>query len=100
MRNSLILLIFLGFLGCARFQQAAAPAVPSPTNASAQAQVTDATTANATPANATPANVAPASVECSDGTAAPSLAACLNNMARARLPSSQQVESNPAGAAR
>jgi hypothetical protein len=95
MRNSLILLIFLGFLGCARFQQAAAPAVPSPTNASAQAQVTDATTANATPAN-----VAPASVECSDGTAAPSLAACLNNMARARLPSSQQVESNPAGAAR
>jgi hypothetical protein len=95
MRNSLILLIFLGFLGCARFQQAAAPAVPSPTNASAQAQVTD-----ATPANATTANVAPASVECSDGTAAPSLAACLNNMARARLPSSQQVESNPAGAAR
>jgi hypothetical protein len=95
MRNSLILLIFLGFLGCARFQQAAAPAVPSPTNASAQAQVTDATTTNATPAN-----VAPANVECSDGTTAPSLAGCLNNMARARLPSSQQVESNPAGAAR
>jgi hypothetical protein len=89
MRNSLILLIFLGFLGCARFQQAAAPAVPSPTNASAQAQVTDATTTNATPAN----------VECSDGTTAPSLAGCLNNMARARLPSSQQVESNPAGTA-
>lgn len=95
MRNSLILLIFLGFLGCTRFQQAAAPAVPSPTNALAQAQVTD-----ATPANVAPANVAPASVECSDGTAAPSLAACLNNMARARLPSSQQVDSNPAGAAR
>jgi hypothetical protein len=95
MRNSLILLIFLGFLGCARIQQTAAPAVPSPTNASAQAQVTD-----ATPANATPANVAPANVECSDGTTAPSLAGCLNNMARARLPSSQQVESNPAGAAR
>jgi hypothetical protein len=94
MRNSLILLIFLGFLGCARFQQAAAPAVPSPTNASAQAQVTDATTTNATPAN-----VAPANVECSDGTTAPSLAGCLNNMARARLPSSQQVESNPAGTA-
>jgi hypothetical protein len=90
MRNSLILLIFLGFLGCTRFQQAAAPAVPSPTNASAQAQVTD----------ATPASVAPANVECSDGTTAPSLAACLNNMARARLPSSQQVESNPTGAAR
>jgi hypothetical protein len=87
MRNSLILLIFLGFLGCARFPQAAAPAVPSPSNAnaSAQAQVTDAT---------------PANVECSDGTSAPSLAACLNNMARARLPASQQVDSNPAGAAR
>jgi hypothetical protein len=95
MRNSLILLIFLGFLGCARIQQAAAPAVPSPTNASAQTQVTD-----ATPANATPASVAPANVECSDGTTAPSLSGCLNNMARARLPSSQQVESNPAGAAR
>jgi hypothetical protein len=97
MRNSLILLIFLGFLGCARFPQAAAPAVPSPSNAnaSAQAQVTDATTANATPAN-----VAPANVECSDGTTAPSLAACLNNMARARLPASQQVENNPTGAAR
>jgi hypothetical protein len=92
MRNSLILLIFLGFLGCARFPQAAAPAVPSPSNAnaSAQAQVTD----------ATPANVSPANVECSDGTSAPSLAACLNNMARARLPASQQADSNPAGAAR
>jgi hypothetical protein len=33
--------------------------------------------------------------ECSDGTKAPSLAACLDNMARARLPPSQQAEKTP-----
>ena len=79
MRHSLILLIFLGSLGCARFQQAAAPVSP-PSTASAQAQVTDATLAN---------------FECSDGTIASSLGACLANMAHARLPPSQQVDRNP-----
>ena len=80
MRNSLVLLIFLGSLGCARFQQAAAPPPqatapsPQPAAAAAQVRVPEAT---------------PASFECSDGTVAPSLAACIANMARARLPPSQ-----------
>ena len=76
MRNSPVLLIFLGLLGCARLQQAVARVSPHST----EPQVADA---------------APASFECSDGTIAPSLAACLKNMARARLPRSQQVENNP-----
>jgi hypothetical protein len=73
MRNSLVLLVFLELLGCARFQQAASPAPPP----------------SATPAPKQAAEVAPVNVECSDGTAAPSLDACLTNMARARLPPSQ-----------
>ena len=76
MRNSPVLLIFLGVLGCARLQQAAAPVSPHST----EPQVAEA---------------APASFECSDGTIAPSLNGCLTNMAHARLSPSQQVESNP-----
>jgi hypothetical protein len=73
MRNSLVLLVFLGLLGCARLPQTAAPA-PQPSSTPAPRQAADA---------------APAGVECSDGTVAPSLDACLVNMARARLPPSQ-----------
>ena len=73
MRNSLVLLAFLGFLGCARLPQTAAPA-PQP---------------SATPAPKQAADAAPVNVECSDGTLAPSLDACLTSMARARLPPSQ-----------
>ena len=73
MRNSLVLLIFLASLSCARLQQTAAPA-PQPAAAAAPKQAADAAQVN---------------VECSDGTTAPSLNACLNNMARARLPPSQ-----------
>jgi hypothetical protein len=73
MRNSLVLLVFLGLLGCARFQQTTSPA-PQP---------------SATPAPQQAAETAPVNVECSDGTVAPSLDACLTNMARARLPPSQ-----------
>jgi hypothetical protein len=67
MRNNPVLLIFLGVLGCARLQQAAAPVSPHST----EPQVAEA------------------------GTIAPSLSGCLTNMAHARLPPSQQVESNP-----
>jgi hypothetical protein len=73
MRNSLVLLVFLGLLGCAHLPQTAAPA-PQPSAAPAPKQAAEA---------------APVNVECSDGTAAPSLDACLVNMARARLPPSQ-----------
>ena len=76
MRNSPVLLIFLGVLGCARLPEAVAPVSPHST----EPQVAEA---------------APASFECSDGTIAPSLNGCLANMAHARLPPSQQVESNP-----
>jgi hypothetical protein len=79
MRNSLVLLIFLSSLSCARLQQTAAPA-PQPAAAAAPTQAADAT---------------PVTFECSDGTKAPSLAACLDNMARARLPPSQQIENTP-----
>jgi hypothetical protein len=83
MRNSLFLVILLGFLGCARFQQAAAP-VPASPPAPAQAQVTD-----------TASTSVSANFECSDGTVAASLAACQANMAQARLPPSQPADSNP-----
>jgi hypothetical protein len=86
MRNSLILLFFLGFMGCARFQQAAAP-VPASSPAPTQTQVTDTAPVSASPS---------ANFECSDGTVASSLAACQANMAQARLPPSQPGDSNPA----
>jgi hypothetical protein len=84
MRNSLFLLIFLGFMGCARFQQATAP-VPASSPAPPQTQVTDTASASAS-----------ANFECSDGTVAASLAACQANMARAPLPPSQPGDSNAA----
>jgi hypothetical protein len=40
----------------------------------------------------------PAGFECSDGTVAASLAACLANMAQARLPPPPQIEGKPIGA--
>jgi hypothetical protein len=79
MRNSLVLLAFLGSVSCAGRQQAAAPAPPPP----------------ATPTPAQVSDTTPAKVECSDGTTAVSLEACLINMARARLPPSQQADGNP-----
>jgi hypothetical protein len=85
MRNGLFLLITLGFLGCARFQQAAAP-VPASTPAPAQTQVTDTGSTSVS---------ASANFECSDGTVAASLAACQANMAQARLPPSQPADGNP-----
>ncbi len=83
MRNSLVLLVFLSSLSCARLPQTAAP-TPQPTAAAAPKQAADAT---------------PVNVECSDGTVAPSLDACLTNMARARLPPSSQVDNSPANPA-
>jgi hypothetical protein len=79
MRNSLVLLAFLGSVSCASLQQGAAPAPPPP----------------ATPAPAEVSEATPAKVECSDGTTAVSLEACLINMARARLPPSQQADGTP-----
>ena len=60
MRNSPVLLVFLGVLGCARLPEAVAPVSPHST----EPQVAEA---------------APASFECSDGTIAPSLNGCLTN---------------------
>src|ERR1700722_2394781 len=80
MRNGLLLSMFLCFLGCARFQDVAAPR-PQPGAALQPAPEA--------------MGALPASFECSDGTIASSLETCQANMAQARLPPSQQIESAP-----
>jgi hypothetical protein len=83
MRIDLVLLISVGCAGCSSFQkpvtQAAAPP-PAAAEKTAPPPVADA---------------GPARFECSDGTISVSQTGCLVNMARARLPPSQQIERAP-----
>jgi hypothetical protein len=85
MRIDLVLLISLSCAGCALSQK---PLAQAP--AAQQA---------ATPAEkpAAAADAAAANFECSDGTVSVSQYGCLVNMARARLPPSQQTDGTPTG---
>jgi hypothetical protein len=88
MRFGVVVLIALTCVACARFEKPITEAsAPQPAAAAdKQAPVAD---------------VAPARFECSDGTISTSQEACLVNMARARLPPSQQggrVPPNPGSA--
>jgi hypothetical protein len=84
MRIDLVLLISVGCAGCASFQKPVAQAAaPQPAAAAEK------------PAPAPVADAGPARFECSDGTISFSQTGCLVNMARARLPPSQQIERTP-----
>jgi hypothetical protein len=85
MRIDLVLLISVGCTGCAALQKPVEHATaPQP--------------AAAAPANPAPvADTGPARFECSDGTISFSQTGCLVNMARARLPPSQQADPAPTG---
>jgi len=81
MRIGLVLLTSVWCAGCSSFQKPVAQAAaPPPAAAVAEKPAADA---------------GPARFECSDGTTSFSQAGCLVNMARARLPSSQQIERAP-----
>jgi hypothetical protein len=82
MRKGLILLVLLLSVGCARLQQVLAPD-PGKT---ATAETAPPRASEAAPVAAD----APQPFECSDGTMAPSFTACQINMARTRLPPSEQ----------
>jgi hypothetical protein len=83
MRIDLVLLISLSCAGCAMSPKPVAQ-TPAPQQAAAVEK----------PAAA---DAAPAKFECSDGTTSFSQYGCLVNMARARLPPSQQTDGTPTG---
>jgi hypothetical protein len=86
MRIDLVLLISAWCAGCASFQKPVAQAAAPPPAAAAEK-----------PAPA--ADSATAKFECSDGTISFSQTGCLVNMARARLPPSQQTDPAASGSA-
>ena len=86
MRIDLVLLISVWCAGCASFQKPVAQA-PAPQQAAAAE--------NPAPV----ADTASARFECSDGTISISQTGCQVNMARARLPPSQQTEPAPINSA-
>ena len=86
MRMDLVLLLSVGCAGCAALNKPVA-----------QAAATQPQPAAAMPSPAPVADAAPARFECSDGTISVSQTGCLLNMAKARLPPSQQTDLEPTG---
>jgi hypothetical protein len=79
MRINLVLLLSVCCAGCASFDKPVAQA-PAPQQAAAA------------PSPVPVAEAAPPRFECSDGTISVSQTGCLVNMAKARLPPSQQID--------